>query len=87
VGIQGDLQDFQYYSSGIYNDPSCTSENIDHVVTAVGYGTFGPGQDYYIIKNSWGTGWGMQGYAYIARNQSNRCGIASHASYPINLNF
>ena len=82
VAIQGNLNTFQFYSTGIYSDSSCTKANINHAVTAVGYGTQGTGKDYYIIKNSWGTSWGMQGYGYIARNKGNMCGIASYASYP-----
>ena len=71
----------QHYHNGIFYDPSCTKNNINHAVTVVGYGTNGK-QDYYIIKNSWGTSWGMNGYGYIARNKDNMCGIASFASYP-----
>ena len=82
VAIQGNLQTFQFYSSGIYSDPSCTKANINHAVTVVGYGTMGVGQDYYIIKNSWSTNWGMKGYGYIARNRGNMCGLASYASFP-----
>ena len=72
---------FQFYSSGIYSSKNCNT--INHSVTIVGYGTLGPGQDYYIIKNSWGTSWGMNGYGYLARNKGNMCGIASYASYPL----
>ena len=32
---------------------------------------------------SWGTGWGDRGYMYLRRNDDNRCGIASYASYPV----
>lgn len=77
------MPDFLHYKRGIFSNVNCTSKNINHAVTVVGYGTFGPGQDYFIIKNSWGTGWGIDGFGLIARNQNNMCGIASYASYPI----
>ncbi|XP_072316115.1 cathepsin K-like [Eucyclogobius newberryi] len=68
-----------YYSSGIFSDPSCDAA-IDHGVVAVGYGTDGD-TDFWLVKNSWGIGWGEDGYIRIARNQGNMCGIALMATF------
>ena len=58
--------DFWGYSGGIYiKSPSATEEG-GHFVNIVGWGTSG-GTDYWICKNSWGTGWGVNGYFYIRR--------------------
>jgi C1A family cysteine protease len=46
---------------------------LDHAVTAVGYGTY-EGKDYLMVRNSWGTSWGIDGYVYIALNDQNICG-------------
>jgi cathepsin L len=54
-----------------------------HAVLVVGYGTDKfTDKEYWLVKNSWGTGWGEDGYIRMARNQDNRCCIASSASYP-----
>ncbi|XP_062848544.1 cathepsin K [Trichomycterus rosablanca] len=83
VGIDAMQSTFQFYKSGVYYDPNCDQENINHAVLAVGFGVTPKGKKYWIVKNSWGEEWGKQGYVLMARNRNNACGIANLASFPV----
>jgi C1A family cysteine protease len=84
VAIEADTRYFQSYSGGILTSSSCGT-NLDHGVLIVGYGTEND-IDYYLVKNSWGTSWGDNGYVKIARSNSTNdpgiCGIAMQPSFP-----
>ena len=84
VAIQADSRNFQHYQSGIFDDYDCGTD-LDHGVLVVGYGSV-DNQDYWLVKNSWGTSWGDQGYIKLARtdstNSTGMCGIAMDASIP-----
>ena len=84
VAIQANQRSFQLYKSGILTD-NCGTE-LDHGVLLIGYGSMN-NENYYIIKNSWGKSWGMDGYIYIGRgsqynNGDGQCGVLLQGSYP-----
>ncbi|NXT88093.1 CATS protein, partial [Anhinga rufa] len=80
VGIDASQPTFFLYKAGIYHDPSC-SQVTNHAVLVIGYGSL-DGEDYWLVKNSWGVHFGDQGYIRMARNRGNHCGIASYGVYP-----
>nr|AAS67923.1 cathepsin L [Artemia franciscana] len=75
---------FQFYSKGVYYEPSCKTsfEHLNHAVLVIGCGSDN-GEDYWLVKNSWSKHWGDEGYLKIARNRKNHCGVATAALYPI----
>jgi C1A family cysteine protease len=84
IAIEADTKYFQSYSSGVLTSSSCGT-NLDHGVLIVGYGVEN-GIKYWLVKNSWSTSWGDQGYVKIARSDSTNdpgvCGIAMDPSFP-----
>jgi C1A family cysteine protease len=90
VAVEADQRDFQLYSGNVFTG-SCGT-NLDHAVLLVGYGVMN-GVEYYILKNSWGTSWGVDGYMYIGKNTDpvtgkaynggkGQCGVLMEGSYP-----
>ena len=69
-------EDFLYYVGGIYHKVYGTSLG-GHAVLIVGYGSMN-NHDYWIVRNSWGSDWGENGYFRILRG-TNECGIEKNA--------
>ena len=85
IAIQADQKEFQLYSSGVFT-ATCGTD-LDHGVLLVGYGTDN-NQDYYIMKNSWGSSWGENGYMRMGRGNiyndgKGQCGLLMEGAYPI----
>merc|ERR1711874_887246 len=73
----------QFYHGGVISSPTCSSSNLDHAVLVVGYGKCSKtGKDFWLIKNSWGSSWGEEGYFKLARNENNMCGVATIPFFP-----
>ncbi|KAF1334904.1 Cathepsin, cysteine protease family c01a, partial [Globisporangium splendens] len=83
VSIYAMLPSFYFYGGGYYEDVDCKSDldSLDHSVLAVGVTTHN-GQKYTLIKNSWSTHWGEDGYVKISQ-KDNLCGVATAAVYPL----
>jgi len=79
VALDSKSSVWQHYKSGVITS-GCGSD-LDHAVLAIGYTTVN-GVKAFIVKNSWGTGWGENGYVYISASSSNVCGILSAPLYP-----
>jgi C1A family cysteine protease len=82
--VEADQSAFQLYTSGIITTGCGVA--LDHAITAVGYTP-----DYFIVKNSWGTSWGQEGYVWISSSTDynsglGACGIFSQPQYPKGLN-
>lgn len=82
VSVGVDASNLQYYKGGIVTGKTC-KQNIDHAVLVTGWGT-DQGQNYWLVKNSWGANWGEKGYFRVERltgTQPAPCAISALASY------
>jgi len=87
VAIQANRMVFQLYKGGVLDKFRCGTR-LDHGVLVVGY-TSKSNKDYpdaFIVKNSWGPKWGVEGYIYIGKDTKfgakGICGILAQPSYP-----
>eukprot|EP00271_Cylindrocystis_brebissonii_P016314 TRINITY_DN3972_c0_g2_i1.p1 TRINITY_DN3972_c0_g2~~TRINITY_DN3972_c0_g2_i1.p1 ORF type:complete len:1158 (+),score=61.25 TRINITY_DN3972_c0_g2_i1:580-4053(+) len=84
VNLEASQRNFVIYESGIFNDPNCFVNGVDHTVVIVGYDlTTNP--QYWWIKNSWGRSWGESGYMRIAMlGGAGMCGMNTMPGfYPV----
>ena len=84
VSVSADSYIFRNYKEGIIDWLTC-GVDVGHAVLVVGYGQE-DGKEFFIIKNSWGTDWGEEGFGRILNSQfghdSGICGILTEGYYP-----
>lgn len=82
---------FRHYAGGVYDADDCLSDGqeVNHAVVVVGFGEDESEGKYWILRNTWGTMWGENGYMRIARGSgvgvNGPCNLYLYSSYPVNL--
>ena len=83
IAIEADQSIFQSYKSGVIKASAGCGTRLDHGVAIVGYGTE-EGTDFWIVRNSWASSWGDEGYVKLERvSGSGVCGCQMQPSYPL----
>lgn len=85
VGICVNAVKWQNYVGGVMSRKSCGAHkynSLDHCVHLVGYESIDSGKGYWIVKNSWNTDWGVDGYIYLKYGK-NTCGVADEAMFVV----
>ena len=73
---------FKHYKSGIFDPEDCGTD-LNHAVAIVGYSNKSGETPYWIVRNSWGTKWGEDGYMRLKITDGNgSCGINLRPSFP-----
>mmetsp|Transcript_27350 Transcript_27350/g.83956 ORF Transcript_27350/g.83956 Transcript_27350/m.83956 type:complete len:395 (+) Transcript_27350:97-1281(+) len=83
LSIAVDASQWSSYTGGILSVDSCATSSamkLDHAVQLVGYDFSVPGQEYFIVKNSWNTDWGYDGYVHLKAG-ANTCGFADMPAF------
>jgi C1A family cysteine protease len=81
ISIAIDASEWSSYTGGVMTSTSCSSSprKMDHAVQLVGYNADAD-VPYWIVRNSWNTSWGNDGFIYLKMGE-NTCGIANLAAY------
>ena len=75
----------QFYTGGVIAAGSGCGTKVDHGILIVGWGNSALNGPFWIVMNSWGASWGINGYMWISMNGTANvgvCGINQYPSYP-----
>lgn len=68
----------------MYDDVACDKLDVNHGVVIVGYGKFNRTIQHWIVRNTWGSGWGMNGYILMERGV-NKCSIETYPAFVVSV--
>lgn len=74
VAIAVDASNWGLYKTGTFSN---CRKSINHAVVVVG---FDSSQKYFIVRNSWGSNWGMNGFIRLKMNRGT-CGMFQYSPY------
>lgn len=78
LAVAVDASRWSSYSSGVFDGCSFSANiGLNHAVQMVGYGTDAAEGDYWLVRNSWGSRWGEDGYIKLKRQSAQECGTNS----------
>jgi cathepsin L len=78
VAVSVACMPWHLYQSGVFYAPLTRGRatDLDHLVVLEGYGTDEEsGEDYWLVRNSWGPRWGENGYIRLKRVGDTECGV------------
>lgn len=73
--------EFEAYKGGVFKDTT-GAKGINHEISVTGWGVDTDGTPFWVVRNSWGTYWGEQGWARVFRGDNN-IGIESACSFGV----
>lgn len=76
LAVAVDASKWHDYEGGVFDGCDYTANmNVNHAVVLVGYGTDEVEGDYWLVRNSWGTKFGENGYIRLRRESQTKCGV------------
>ena len=83
VGVNANSLAFKNYSSGILKNKDMEQDKANHVMMLVGYKAIPGGAYYWILQNTWGTGWGEEGYVKIGMDYNFEYALAADVDFHV----
>jgi len=81
------IKEWRAYTGGILKVPENCEDPQDHAMPVVGYGTDDAGEQFWLLKNSWGATWGEEGFLKLPRGMpgNGSLGLAANPGFPVKI--